>query len=61
MPYQCIECKNKFPKGKVRGNFWIELACWVCFCFPGIIYSLWRLTGRKCPHCGSERIVVDNA
>lgn len=55
---KCLECKNEFTKGKVRGSFWIELALWLIMCFPGLIYSLWRLTGRRtCPFCGSERWV----
>lgn len=54
----CLECKSDFEKGKVRGHFLVELACWLIFCFPGIIYTLWRVTGRRtCPHCGSERWV----
>lgn len=38
-----------------RGNFLIELILWVAFCIPGIIYSVWRLSGPQvCRSCGGQ-------
>ena len=37
----------------------VEVALWLLFCFPGIIYSLWRLTTRydACPVCGGAGMI----
>jgi hypothetical protein len=42
-------------KIKAKGSFLMELVLWLLFCFPGIIYSVWRLTTKAevCGHCGS--------
>ena len=47
------------PKAEVKGSFLVELALWILFCFPGVIYSVWRLTGRKriCPSCEGYAII----
>jgi len=45
------------------GSLDIELVLWLCFLLPGILYSIWRLSGRKraCPTCrGSSMIPVDS-
>lgn len=41
------------PTNYTQGSFLVELALWLMFCAPGLIYSLWRLTSRKscCPRC----------
>jgi hypothetical protein len=53
---KCLECGHEFRRAKAKGHILIELACWGIFCFPGIIYTLWRMTARgTCPKCGSER------
>jgi hypothetical protein len=38
----------------VKGTFVMEVLLWLLFFPIGIIYSVWRLTGRKynCPKCG---------
>jgi hypothetical protein len=45
-----------------KGSFLIEIAMWLFMCFPGLIYSLWRLTTRTtvCHMCQSEQIVPRN-
>jgi hypothetical protein len=37
----------------------IEIVLWLCFIFPGLLYSLWRLTTRKqvCRECESPDVV----
>jgi hypothetical protein len=40
--------------GDVKGSFAMELLLWILFFPIGIVYSIWRLTGRtkRCPRCG---------
>lgn len=47
------------PRTETRGRFLIELALWLFFLVPGLIYSIWRLTTRRpvCGTCGSPAIV----
>lgn len=47
-------------KTYTKGSTGIELILWICFIFPGLIYSIWRLTSRYkgCPMCKNENIVV---
>lgn len=47
------------PVRKTQGSFWVELALWLFFCMPGMIYSVWRLTSTRklCPVCGSAGII----
>jgi hypothetical protein len=44
---------------ETRGSFWIEIALWLLFCAPGLIYSIWRLTTKRkvCPNCGAEDLI----
>lgn len=37
----------------------IEIILWLCFLFPGLIYSIWRLSSRHdgCAVCHSRNIV----
>ena len=46
-----------------KGSFVIEVFLWLCFLFPGLIYSLWRLTTRHdaCRSCKSAAIVPLNS
>lgn len=48
-----------YPKRKARGSFGVELALWLCFLLPGIIYSVWRGTTKylACPECGSPGVI----
>lgn len=43
-------------KTQAKGSLVVELALWLLFCLPGLIYTLWRATsGReaRCPNCGT--------
>lgn len=56
----CLKCGAvNFPKTKTGGSFLVELALWIFFIVPGLIYSLWRLSSKKaaCSTCGSIDIV----
>lgn len=37
----------------------MELALWLLFCAPGLIYSIWRLTTKKyvCASCKNSGII----
>jgi hypothetical protein len=52
------------PVRKAKGSFIVEVVLWLLFLFPGLIYSLWRLTSKydACPSCGqpSTMIPVDS-
>ena len=42
-----------------KGHRVIEIALWLLFLVPGIIYSIWRLTTwhEICPVCGSANLI----
>lgn len=47
------------PKRSTRGSLMIEIVLWLAFIFPGLLYSLWRLSTRSsvCPQCGAGNLV----
>lgn len=56
----CANCGFMGQAKKVtKGSFLIELALWLCFIIPGLIYSLWRLTTKHlaCPKCNATNLV----
>ncbi len=60
----CVNCGSiGTPKTVTRGNILIELVLWLCFLFPGLFYSLWRLTTRTkaCRACGAPNMVPLNS
>lgn len=48
------------PKKTAPGSFLVELALWLCFLVPGIIYSLWRVSTKQpaCRSCGALHSMV---
>jgi hypothetical protein len=57
----CAQCGNVgYPKKITKGSFLIEVVLWLCFIFPGIIYSLWRISSRysACPSCKAPHMVA---
>ena len=42
---------------KPRGTHGMELFLWLFFGFPGLIYSVWRLSGSECSNCGSQNLI----
>lgn len=48
-----------YPKRFWKGSFWLELALWLCFLLPGLIYSIWRLTSKYdgCPACKNASMI----
>jgi len=58
-----LVCKSCGYLGKAKtvtkGNLGIEIVLWMFFIFPGIIYSIWRLSSKRkaCPKCGSTELI----
>jgi len=56
----CLNCHyTGRPKTKTKGSVLIELALWICFIVPGVIYSLWRVASRikVCPQCQAVNMI----
>jgi hypothetical protein len=56
----CVRCLEKVrPVEVYRGSGWIELILWLFFLLPGIIYTIWRRSGklRYCPKCQCSELV----
>lgn len=56
----CTRCLHRGPGTmRARGSFAVEVVLWLLFCFPGAIYSVWRLCSRRrvCRQCQSEELV----
>jgi len=52
----CMTCGTVGkPKVMTKGSFGFEVALWLCFLIPGILYSAWRLTSKykACKKCVS--------
>jgi hypothetical protein len=56
----CVQCGD-VNQGKTitKGSIIIEIILWLCFLFPGLIYSIWRLTTRyrACRLCGGSTLI----
>lgn len=56
----CNECGyvGSTKKG-VKGSLGIELVLWLLMIFPGLIYSIWRLSTKHkvCAQCGSTSLI----
>jgi len=65
MKYVCLNCGAvDRPKALVKGNMAIEILLWIFFIVPGLIYSIWRMTGgggKVCRVCGSKDILPENS
>jgi len=57
----CTQCLNQVKPNKgVRGYFVIEILLYILMILPGILYTLWRITGgreKTCPTCGGHAFV----
>lgn len=51
------------PKRITKGHLAVEIAMWLFFILPGVIYSVWRHASRYdgCPACGSDQIIPRNS
>jgi len=61
MKIHCTTCEYEGKhKNYTKGSLMIEIALWLLFIFPGVIYTIWRNTSGKykgCPDCKSESVV----
>lgn len=49
--FLCTSCGTiGKPRVRNRGSSAIEIILWLCFIFPGLLYTLWRM-GRKDRYC----------
>lgn len=59
MEIQCPRCKYE-GNGKhiTKGSVAVELILLLLFLFPGLVYSIWRLSTKKwvCPDCEFENV-----
>jgi len=56
----CTNCGHVGkPKRITKGSIIVELGLWICFLFPGLIYSIWRLSSRYngCPKCEHPNMI----
>lgn len=63
-PMLCTRCLEQGPpRTAVSGSTAVELALWLFFCVPGLIYSLWRVGSKAdvCASCGSPELVPINS
>lgn len=57
LPDVIVRCRHCGYEGPAEpyapGKTWLEGVFWIAFLVPGLIYSMWRLFGRKylCPAC----------
>lgn len=58
--YICTMCGYVgYPSKKSKGSILVEIALWLCFGLPGLIYTLWRLTSSYdvCPECNNPSMI----
>lgn len=57
----CTCCGHKvYPQKKKKGSFGVEVASWLCFGIPGVVYSTWRRSNKdeECPICKGRNCLV---
>jgi len=59
--YICMECScQRDPIWVKRGWLVIEIAMWLLYIIPGVIYSIWRRVRKQqvCPNCLNPGMVL---
>jgi hypothetical protein len=59
-PMVCATCGHHGPtKAHTRGSLAVEIVLWLALLVPGLLYSLWRVSGRRqvCTSCGSDALI----
>ena len=57
---RCPQCGYEGESQTItKGTLGVEVALWLLFIFPGLIYSVWRFSSRYegCPDCSWEHVV----
>lgn len=58
-----LVCKSCGYLGKAKtvtkGSIGMEIVLWLFFIFPGVLYSIWRLSSKHkaCPKCGNTTLI----
>ena len=58
-----LVCKSCGYLGKAKtvtkGSLGMEIVLWLFFIFPGVLYSIWRLSSKHkaCPKCGNTTLI----
>lgn len=57
--YYCTQCHCHSNTAKMKGSGWIELVLYLFYILPGVIYSIWRRSGKpnSCPTCGHAALI----
>jgi hypothetical protein len=57
--YYCTHCRTHSNTAVRKGNGWIEVVLYFFAIIPGLIYSIWRRSGKLngCPTCGNATLV----
>jgi len=57
--YYCTQCHTHTNKAKMKGSGWIEVVLYLFYILPGVIYSIWRRSGKPngCPTCGHAALI----
>ena len=58
--YICMHCRTIGDRELYRkGKTVVEVILWLFFLLPGLIYSIWRRTGRyyACSNCGTPGMI----
>ena len=57
--YYCTQCHTHSNTAKMKGNGWIELVLYLFYILPGVVYSIWRRSGKPngCPTCGHAALI----
>jgi len=55
----CNSCQTYVTHAKMKGSDGLELFLYICWIFPGILYSIWRRSGGRniCPNCGTAALI----
>jgi hypothetical protein len=59
----CTRCgETAAPDSRVAGSDRLELALWLVFLVPGLLYCVWRHLQRRrtCPACGSSDLIRES-
>ncbi len=63
MNYLCKHCGDTTSGKSVKpGSGWIELILWLTYIFPGVLYSIWRISNTRlvCNICGAGNLIPEN-
>ena len=60
----CKSCEERVTVERwTPGSLGVEILLWLFFLLPGLIYSVWRLTGKKdvCSQCKGSDMVTESS